>query len=85
MTTGRCIRRRRKAKRWSLRRLAQQMRRVAAKRHDVAPSEDSLRQMISRWEHDRIAPSEYNRRLLAEALDVKVADLGLTEDPDFPW
>ena len=84
-TIGRLIRRTRWKRHWSLTQLAQQMRYEASRHGEVAPAEDSLRQMISRWENDRRVPDEYNRHLLAAALGVEVSDLGMTEDPDFVW
>lgn len=46
-----------------------------------AASLDALVKMISKWEHDKIIPDQYNRQLLALALEVTVADLGLELDP----
>lgn len=45
----------------------------------------ALKIMVSKWENDRVIPGEFNRRLLAESLEIRVADLGLSEDPDFAW
>jgi transcriptional regulator with XRE-family HTH domain len=85
VSVGKRIRRLRMAHRWSLNQLAWQMRRAAVDLDKTAPSVESLKVMISKWEHDRLAPNEYNRRLLAAALKVSVADLGLTQDADFVW
>jgi len=60
------------------------MRDVAAK-HGGTAELRSLVIMISKWEHDAKIPNHYNRHLLAEALQITVADLGLPEDPDFFW
>jgi transcriptional regulator with XRE-family HTH domain len=84
-TPGARIRTTRMARRWSLQRLALEMRRQAKARGEPAPSVGSLKSMISRWEHDVQVPHEYNRRLLAAALEVTVKELGLTTDPDFVW
>ena len=73
------------ARHWSLQRLAREMRRQANMRREPAPSVASLKSMVCKWEHDVRVPHEYNRRLLAAALDVTVKDLGLTTDPDFVW
>jgi transcriptional regulator with XRE-family HTH domain len=85
LTVGMRIRRLRMAQQWSLTTLALQMRRAAVDLKKTAPSAESLKVMISKWEHNRLAPNEFNRRLLAAALKVRVTDLGLTEDPDFFW
>ncbi|GIM95704.1 hypothetical protein Ato02nite_074970 [Paractinoplanes toevensis] len=85
MTPGARIHRARLARQWSLQQLALHMRLYAAKRGDPAPGVLSLKPMISRWEHDKAKPDEYNRRLLAAVLQVTVADLDLPEDPDFIW
>ena len=84
LTTGRRIRRARMRRRWSQRKLVITMRETAAKRGGTA-SVPALMIMLSKWENDRVVPSEFNRRLLAESLEIEVADLGLTEDPDFVW
>ena len=84
-TPGERIRRARKARQWSQQQLAQQMRLHAGKRGDPAPAVSSIKPMISRWEHGKAEPNEYNRRLLAAVLEVSVEHLGLTEDPDFVW
>jgi len=73
------------ARQLSLHKLALRMQREARRRHEAAAAVSSLKCMISKWEHDRIAPDEYNRRLLAASLSVTVEELGLTKDPDFVW
>lgn len=52
-------------------------------RHDGSASVESLAVMISKWENCKMEPDQYNRHLLAEALEVSVTDLGLEVDPDF--
>lgn len=81
---GRRLRRFRMRRRWTQLQLAQRMRDVAAK-HGGTAELRSLVIMISKWEHDAKIPNHYNRHLLAEALQITVADLGLPEDPDFFW
>lgn len=85
-STGERIRRLRMAHRWSMGLLARELRRELRRRGEqLPPSVISLKQMISKWENDKKTPNEYNRHLLAEVLEVTVADLGLTQDPDFFW
>jgi hypothetical protein len=81
---GRLIRRARMACRLSQIQLAQRMRDIAAE-HGGTATLACLKVMISKWENEVKAPNEYNRRLLAAALGVTVADLGLPEDPDYLW
>lgn len=79
------LRRIRKARDWSLRQLAGRMV-LAGERHKGRTARaSSLKSMISRWENDEIVPDDRNRRLLADALGCRVADLGLTVDPDVIW
>lgn len=84
-TPGARIRQARMGRQWSLQQLALQMRLYAGRRGDPAPAVSSLKPMISRWEHDKARPDEYNRRLVAAVLQVTVEDLGLDKDPDFVW
>ena len=84
MTTGRRLRRARLRRRWSQQQLVMQMHLVAAGRGGTA-SNEALKIMVSKWENDRVIPGEFNRRLLAASLGIRVVDLGLSEDPDFVW
>lgn len=84
LSFGRRLRRARMARQWSQLHFAYRMREVA-KTHGRTATLASLKVMISKWEHDVKLPNEYNRHLLAATLGVTVADLGLTEDPDFVW
>jgi hypothetical protein len=43
----------------------------------------SLKTMISKWENGKLTASDCNPHLLAAALSIAVADLGLAVDPDF--
>lgn len=81
---GRRLRRARMACRLSQIQLAQRMRDIAVD-HGGTATRAALKVMISKWENEVKAPNEYNRRLLAAALGVTVADLGLPEDPDYIW
>jgi len=72
------------ARHWSHVQLAQRMRDVAAT-HGGTASLQSLKVMISKWEHEHKIPNEYNRHLLAATLEMSVTELGLAEDPDFVW
>jgi hypothetical protein len=51
--------------------------------HDGSAGVEALSRMISKWENAKNLPDQYNRHVLAEALGVTVADLGLDVDPDF--
>jgi transcriptional regulator with XRE-family HTH domain len=84
MSVGRRLRRARMARQWSQVHFAQRMRDVAAS-HGRTATLPSLKIMISKWENGAMVPNEYNRHLLAATLQVTVADLGLSEDPDFVW
>jgi transcriptional regulator with XRE-family HTH domain len=83
--TGRLIRRARMRRQWSQTRLTHQMRLVARARGLVIPEDESLKPMLSRWERGHKRPGELYRRLLCEALGIRVTDIGLTEDPDYVW
>jgi hypothetical protein len=80
---GRRLRRRRMAL-GTLERLACEMQ-VVAVRYGLEPAKTtSLVPMIGRWEHGgRIG--QQSLHLLAEALGVSVAELGMPIDPDYPW
>ncbi|WP_433304374.1 hypothetical protein ACQP2F_14835 [Actinoplanes sp. CA-030573] len=67
---------------WSQAKLAHRLVEVAV-RYQGAARPESLVKMISKWEGDHLIPDQYNRHLLAEALDVTVGDLGISLDPDF--
>lgn len=84
LSFGRRLRRARMACRLSQIQLAQRMRDIAVD-HGGTATLAALKVMISKWENEVKAPNEYNRRLLAAALGVTVADLGLPEDPDYVW
>ncbi|MBG0567546.1 helix-turn-helix domain-containing protein [Actinoplanes aureus] len=84
LSFGRRLRRERMRRRWTQLRLAQRMRQIAVNRGGTAELR-SLTVMISKWENGLKEPNEYNRHLLAAALGIPVADLGLPEDPDFCW
>lgn len=84
LSVGRRLRRARMARRWSQVHFAQRMRDVA-EAHGKTATLPSLKIMISKWENGAMLPNEYNRHLLAATLQVSVADLGLSEDPDFVW
>jgi len=81
---SRRLRRIRKARDWSHQQLARRMV-LAGKDHGGTARPESLVTMLSRWENDERVADERNRRLLAVALEVDVADLGLSEDPDVFW
>lgn len=78
------LRRIRKARVWSHPQLAGRMV-LVAKSHGGSANPQSLKTSLSRWENGSRVADERNRRMLAEALSVDIADLGLTEDPDFDW
>lgn len=84
LTFGRRLRRARMRQGWTQLVLAQRMR-DAAVDHGGTAELISLKAMISKWENGHKEPDEFNRRLLAAALGATVADLGLSEDPDFLW
>ncbi|WIM99977.1 helix-turn-helix transcriptional regulator [Actinoplanes oblitus] len=84
LSFGRRLRRARMQRRWTQLQLARRMGEVAAKHGGTAGSR-SLIEMISKWENGIRKPSQYNMHLLAAALDVDVASLGLPVDPDFFW
>ena len=79
------LRRIRKARGWSLRQLAGRMVLVGRQHRGRTANAASLKSMISRWENDELVPDDRNRRLLADALECRMADLGLTVDPDVIW
>lgn len=81
-TFGRRLRRARMARQWSQLQFAYRLREVGAL-HRGAAELDSLEMMISRWENDWRRPNQYSLHLLAAALGVPVASLGLPVDPDF--
>ena len=82
LTYGRRLRRARLAKQWSQLQLAYRMREVGAEHRGTATLH-SLLIMISKWENDRKHPNQYSLHLIAAALDVDVASLGLPVDQDF--
>jgi hypothetical protein len=84
LSFGRRLRRRRKGQGWTQLVLAQRMRDIAV-HHGGTALLTSLKVMISKWENEHKEPDEFNRRLLAATLGTTVADLGLSEDPDFLW
>jgi hypothetical protein len=84
LSFGRRLRRVRMACRLSQIQLAQRMRDTAVD-HGGTATLACLKVMISKWENEVKVPNEYNRRLLAAAMGVTVADLGLPEDPDYIW
>ncbi|MFI5496576.1 hypothetical protein [Actinoplanes sp. NPDC051859] len=61
------------------------MRYELCRRRGAAPTVEALKNSLYRWETNFNVPNEANRRLLALVLDVTVAELGMTEDPDFVW
>jgi transcriptional regulator with XRE-family HTH domain len=79
---GRLLRRTRKRKGMAQFALAARMVAVGG-RHDGSASVESLAVMISKWENCKMEPDQYNRHLLAAALEVSVTALGLEVDPDF--
>ena len=82
LTYGRRLRRARLAKQWSQLQLAHRMREVGAD-HRGAATLHSLLIMISKWENDRKHPNQYSLHLIAAALEIDVAGLGLPVDDDF--
>lgn len=84
LSFGRRLRRARMQRRWTQLQLAGHMREVAVD-HGGAAGSRSLIEMLSKWENGIRKPSQYNLHLLAEALEVDVASLGLPVDPDFRW
>jgi hypothetical protein len=83
---SRRLRKIRKARHWSHQQLARRMILAGEKRRGRTASAASLVRMQSGWERsDGQVADERNRHLLADALEVEVADLGLSEDPDFIW
>lgn len=83
--TGTLIRKARMRREWTQASLIHQMRLVARARGLVLPADRSLTAMLSRWERGHKGLSELYRRLLCEALGIRVSDIGLTEDPDYVW
>jgi ribosome-binding protein aMBF1 (putative translation factor) len=83
--TGRLIRRARLRRQWTQASLVLQIRLVAHAKGLVLPADRSLTAMLSRWERGHKVPSELYRRLLCQALGIRVTDIGLTEDPDYVW
>ncbi|WP_233625654.1 hypothetical protein, partial [Actinoplanes sp. ATCC 53533] len=82
---SRRLRRIRKARDWSHQQLARRMVLVGRNHRGRTAGAESLVTMLSRWENDDRVADERNRRLLADALEVEVADLGLSVDPDVIW
>ena len=82
---SRRLRRIRKARDWSHPQLAGRIILAGRDRRGRTATAGSLVTMLSRWENDERGIDERNRRLLADALEVEVADLGLSEDPDVIW
>ncbi|GLZ00844.1 helix-turn-helix transcriptional regulator [Actinoplanes sp. NBRC 103695] len=82
LTYGRRLRRARLSKQWSQLQLAYRMREVGAEHRGTATLH-SLLIMISKWENDRKHPNQYSLHLIAAALDIDVAGLGLPVDQDF--
>lgn len=79
---GRRLRRARLAKQWSQQQLAHRMRQVGTE-HRGAATLHSLLIMISKWENDRKRPNQYSLHLIAAALEIDIASLGLPVDQDF--
>jgi transcriptional regulator with XRE-family HTH domain len=79
---GRLLRRIRKRKGMAQFALAARMVAIGVA-HDGSASVESLVIMISKWENGKMEPDQYNRHLLAAALEVSVTDLGLEADSDF--
>lgn len=70
---------------WTQGQLMLQMYTVAARRGVDLPAYKSLRVQLSRWENNRTKPNQLRRRILAEALGVSLAGLGLDDDADGDW
>ncbi|MEU4244002.1 helix-turn-helix transcriptional regulator [Actinoplanes sp. NPDC026619] len=82
LTFGRRLRRERMWRRWSQLQLAHRIREVGGM-HRGSAELPSLLIMISKWENNHKVPSQYSLHLLAAALGVPVANLGLPVDADF--
>jgi transcriptional regulator with XRE-family HTH domain len=85
MTVGQRIRHLRKLKGWSHLQMILRMEEVSRGHRGTATTRAGLRSQLSKWEGDRITPDQHNRRVIAEALGVTVADLGLVQDPYYKW
>lgn len=85
LSFGHRLNRRRQALGWTLERLAYEMRLVADGYGIPIANTKTLVPKLSRWQHDERPPGQRNLHVLAEALGVPVAELGLPVDPDFPW
>jgi transcriptional regulator with XRE-family HTH domain len=85
MTVGQRIRHFRLLRGLSHLRMAERMERVARGHGGTAATRGGQRTQLSKWEHDLVTPNQHNRRLIAETLQVSVADLGLYQDPYFRW
>src|SRR5690242_11350975 len=62
---------------WSQQQLIRQLITVARRRNLALPEEPTLRVTLSRWENGRHRPTAMYRELLALALEVSEAELGL--------
>jgi transcriptional regulator with XRE-family HTH domain len=80
LTIGERIQYWRLSRGWRQPQFARQMMAVAAE-YEGTGELSSLITQISRWEGNHIVPNEYNRRILALALGVTPADLGMTINP----
>ncbi|GAA4256428.1 helix-turn-helix transcriptional regulator [Dactylosporangium darangshiense] len=79
MTPGQRIFHYRSLRGYSQQTLAARMRLIAVRYRGSGVD----RRQISRWESDMHTPDTYSRHLLAEALEVRVKDLGLPPNPYF--
>lgn len=82
LTVGERIRRCRDLLGWTQARLARRMKSWDEKYRDTT-EQSTWATYVSRWERNVVEPDEYNRRILAMALNVEVTDFGLTVNPYF--
>ncbi|GAA2470675.1 helix-turn-helix domain-containing protein [Winogradskya humida] len=82
---SRRLRKIRKARDWSHQQLARRMVLAGKNRKGRTAKAASLVRMQSSWENGGQVADERNRHLLADALEVTISDLALSEDPDFIW
>ncbi|MGK5530292.1 helix-turn-helix domain-containing protein [Streptomyces sp. URMC 129] len=75
--TGESLRNARKARGWGQARLIRELRRAAEQQGQALPTDASVKRRIASWENGHSVPDEFYGPLLAKALAMSGAELGL--------
>ncbi|GIM95696.1 helix-turn-helix domain-containing protein [Paractinoplanes toevensis] len=83
LTGGERLKYLRAQRRWTQPQLARRFQAVGAWYLGAPKWTSSLVSMISKWEGDTVVPDSYNLHILAEALNVRVTEVGFPVDPHY--